>query len=214
MLNRLIWFLELAVDDDQDEQCHYSPGSSCFVQGVISLQEQITVVGDAMWEQSTEHCCAFSVISMQLLHNLGALFYRWVIMSPAMCVGSWGLKEYVLIWPTTTMGKSVNVTTLYAERLKEVKNDMTTHLRWADNTVLPVLLNFPAHLISPKLGRGNTSNVTDRQASRKKPRQGHTGVGSSLDRNGGESTRACTHPLLQRPTGQAVLPPPAISAGF
>jgi hypothetical protein len=26
MINHLIWFMESAVDEDQDEQCHYSPG--------------------------------------------------------------------------------------------------------------------------------------------------------------------------------------------
>jgi hypothetical protein len=38
MFNHLIWFLESAVDEDQDEQCHYSPGSSCFKQGCIDLR--------------------------------------------------------------------------------------------------------------------------------------------------------------------------------
>jgi hypothetical protein len=51
-----------------------------FIQGVIALPEQITVVGDTRWEQSTEHCRAFSTIAMQLLHDLGALFYRLIIM--------------------------------------------------------------------------------------------------------------------------------------
>jgi hypothetical protein len=37
MLNHLIWFLELAVDEDQDEQCHYSSGWSFFIQGFIAL---------------------------------------------------------------------------------------------------------------------------------------------------------------------------------
>jgi hypothetical protein len=30
MLNHLIWFLESAVDEDQGEQCQYSPGSSFY----------------------------------------------------------------------------------------------------------------------------------------------------------------------------------------
>jgi hypothetical protein len=99
---------------------------------------------------------------MQLRHDLGALFYRWIIMGPATCVGNRVLKEYVLIRPTTTMGTSVNITTLYAEWMKEVKIDLTTHSRRAGDTVPPALQNFPAYLITPKLGRGNTSSVTDR----------------------------------------------------
>jgi hypothetical protein len=92
MLNHLIWFLESAVDEYQDEQCHYSPGSSFFVQGVIALREQIMVVGEVRWEQSTEHCRAFSAIAMQFLHDLGAFFYRWIIMSLTTCVGNRDLK--------------------------------------------------------------------------------------------------------------------------
>jgi hypothetical protein len=130
-------------------------------------------------------------------------------MGPATCVGNRGLKECVLIRPTTTMGKAVNITTLYTEWLKEVKIDLTTHSRRAGDTVPPILLNFPAHLIAPKLGRGNTSNINDHHVSQNEPRQGHTCAGSALNINGGESTRACTHPCLQRPAGQAVLPPPS-----
>jgi hypothetical protein len=125
MLNHLICFLELAVDGDQDEQCHYSPDSSLFIQGVTPLREKITLVGDTMWEQSTEHCSAFSAIAVQLLHDLGAIFYQWIIMCPVTCVVNQDLKEYVLILPTIMMGKSVNITTLYTEWLKEVKHDLT-----------------------------------------------------------------------------------------
>jgi hypothetical protein len=109
---------------------------------------------------------------MQLIHD-----YRWIIIVPATCVGNRGQKEYVLIRPTTTMGKAVNVTTLYAEWLKEVKIDLTTYSRQAGDMVPPVLQNFPAHLIAPKLGWGNTSNVIDRQTSWKEPHQGRTGAG-------------------------------------
>jgi hypothetical protein len=137
MLNHLIWFLESAVDEDQDEQCHYSSGASFFIQGAISMREKITVVGDARWEQSTEHCRAFSSIAMQLLHDLGANFHLWIIIGPATCVGNRGLKEYVLIRPMTTMRKAVNVTILYAEWLKEVKNYLTTHLRRVGDTTPP-----------------------------------------------------------------------------
>jgi hypothetical protein len=180
MLNHLIWFLESAVDEDKGEQCQYSPGSSFFIQGIIALREQIKVVGDAWWKQSTERCRAFSAVAMQLLHNLGALFYRWIVMVPVTCVGNRGLKEYVLIRPTTMMGKTVNVTTLYVEWMKEVKIDLRIHSRRYGDTFPPILQNFPAHLIAPKLGRGNTSNVTDRQASRNEPRQGRTGVNSYM----------------------------------
>jgi hypothetical protein len=81
LINHLVWFLESAVEEDQDKQCHYSPGASIFRQGVIS-PEQITVVGDAMWEQTSEHCRAFSAINMQLLHGLCAIFLRWIMMAP------------------------------------------------------------------------------------------------------------------------------------
>jgi hypothetical protein len=39
MLNHLVWFLESAVDEDHDKQCHYRRGSSLFIQGVIALRE-------------------------------------------------------------------------------------------------------------------------------------------------------------------------------
>jgi hypothetical protein len=70
---------------------------------------------------------------MQLLHDSGAIFHRWTIMPPRTCIGNRGIKEYVLIRPTTTMGKIVNVTTLYAKWLKEVNIDLKTHSRWAGN---------------------------------------------------------------------------------
>jgi hypothetical protein len=82
MLNHLILFLDSAVDKAQDEQCHYSPGAFFFTQGDIVLREQIKVVGDAMWEQTTEHCHAFSAITMQLLHDLGGIFRRWILIPP------------------------------------------------------------------------------------------------------------------------------------
>jgi hypothetical protein len=106
-----------------------------------------------------------------------------------------------------TMMKVVNITTLYDEWLKEVKIDLTTHSRWASDTASSVLLNFPAHLISPKLIWGDTGSANARQTTWNDTRQGQTGVGSALGRNGGESNRVCTHPLLQRPTGQAVFSP-------
>jgi hypothetical protein len=53
MLNHLIWFLESAVDEDQDEQCNYSPGVSFFIQGIIALREQIMIGGEARWQQTT-----------------------------------------------------------------------------------------------------------------------------------------------------------------
>jgi hypothetical protein len=74
MPNHLVWFLELSVDEDQDEQCHCTPGSSLFTQGVISVREQITLLGGVRWEQTMEHCRAFSTITMKLLHDLGAIF--------------------------------------------------------------------------------------------------------------------------------------------
>jgi hypothetical protein len=145
--------MELAFDEDQYDQCNYSPGSSFFIQGVIDLREQITVVGDARWEQSTEHCRAFSTIVMQLLHDLGALFYRWIIMGLVMCVCNRGLQEYVLIRPATIMGKLVNVTTLYAKWLKEVKIDLTTHSRWASN-IPPHTYKFPSAHHRPNIQTG------------------------------------------------------------
>jgi hypothetical protein len=47
----------------------------------------------------------------------------------------------------------VNVTTLYAEWLKEVNIDLTTHSRRTGDTSPHILLKFPAHLISPNLDR-------------------------------------------------------------
>jgi hypothetical protein len=190
MLNHLIWFLELAIDEDQDEQCYYSPGASFFIQGVIALRVKIMVVGEARWEQSMEHYRAFSAIDMQLLHNLGAILHHWIITGPATCVGNRGLKEYVLIRPRTTMGKSVNVTTLFAEWLKEVKIDLTTHSRRAGDTVPPRTSKLPSVFHCTKFGRGNTGNVNDHQASQNEPRQGRTVAISALDRNGGESNSA------------------------
>jgi hypothetical protein len=97
-------------------------------------------------------------------------------MGLVTCVGNRDLKEYVLIRPETKMGNAVNVTTLYAEWLKEAKIDLTTHSRRAGDTVPPVLLYSPAHFIAPKLGQQNTINVTDHQASRNEPCQGRTGA--------------------------------------
>jgi hypothetical protein len=82
VINHLIRFLESAVDEDQDEQCNYSSGASFFIQGIIALRTQSTVVGDVKWEQTTERCRAFSAIAMQLLHDLGAIFHRWILMGP------------------------------------------------------------------------------------------------------------------------------------
>jgi hypothetical protein len=65
------------------------------------------------------------------------------------------------------MGKVVNITTLYDEWLKEVKIDLTTHSRQAGDSVPPVLLNFPAYLIAPKLGWGNTVPTITRQLGTK-----------------------------------------------
>jgi hypothetical protein len=128
-------------------------------------------------------------------------------MGPPTCVGNRGIKEYVLIRPTTTMGKVINVTTLYYEWLKEVKIDLTTHSRQAGETAPPVLLNFPARLIAQKFGRGNIGSANDCHTTRNETHQGQTCMGSALDRKEGESNRVCTDPLLQHPIGQAVLSP-------
>jgi hypothetical protein len=112
MRNHLIWFLESAVDKDEDKQCHYSPGASFFIQGIIALWEQIIVVGDSRWEQTPEHCRALSAITIQLFHDFGGIFHHWIMMPPPMCIGNRGNNEYILVRPTTMMGKFVNVTTL------------------------------------------------------------------------------------------------------
>jgi hypothetical protein len=88
---------------------------SLFTQQVTALREQITVVGDTRWEKTTEHCRAFSAFAMQLLHDLGGIFRRWILMGTPTCVGNRGSNEYVLVRPTTTMGKVINVTTLNKE---------------------------------------------------------------------------------------------------
>jgi hypothetical protein len=110
------------------------------------------------------------------------------------------------------MGKVVNVTTLHDEWLKEVKIDLITHSRWTGDTVPPVLLNFPAHGIAPKLARGHNGGSNNCQTTRNEMRQGRSGAGSAQDRNGGEPKCVCAHLILHRATGQVVLPPPATSA--
>jgi hypothetical protein len=72
MLDRLVWFLESAVDKAQHEQWHCTSGVSLFIQGAIALLEQIT--GDARWEQTTEHSWAFSAIAVQLLTTCERFF--------------------------------------------------------------------------------------------------------------------------------------------
>jgi hypothetical protein len=196
MINHLIWFLESAVDEDRDKRCHYSLGISIFTQGVIALREPITVVGVVRWEQTTEHCRAFSAITMQLLHDLGGILHRWILMPPVTCVSNCGSNEYVLVRPMTTMGKVANVITIYEEWLKESKVDLTTHLRRAGDTVPPILLNFPAHLLAHKLARGDDGGSNEQHTTRNDTRQGRAAAGTHLH----------THPL-QRPAGQAVPPP-------
>jgi hypothetical protein len=63
---------------------------------------------------------------------------------------------------------------LYEEWMKEVKVDLTTHSRRADDTVPPVLLNFPAHSLAPKLVRVTVVAPTnDRQLVTTCARGGH-----------------------------------------
>jgi hypothetical protein len=59
------------------------------------------------------------------------------------------------------MGKVVNMTTLYEERLKEVQVDLTTYAHWAGDTPPPVLLNFPELFLAPKLARGNGGGTNE-----------------------------------------------------
>jgi hypothetical protein len=82
MFNHLIWFLESDMDEYQDKKCHYSPGAYIFTREVISLREEVTVVGNMRWEQTTEHYRAFSAIAMQLLHDVGVIFLRWIMIPP------------------------------------------------------------------------------------------------------------------------------------
>jgi hypothetical protein len=65
--------------------------------GVTTLLEQITVVGYTIWEQTMEHCRAFSVIAMQLLHDLGVIVLRWIMMDPQTCVGNHIINGYILV---------------------------------------------------------------------------------------------------------------------
>jgi hypothetical protein len=88
MINHLVWFLESAVDEDQEEQCHYTPRLYLFTQVVTALWEQISIVGGTRLEQTMEHCRAFSAIAMQLLHDLGVIFLRWIMMGPKTCIGN------------------------------------------------------------------------------------------------------------------------------
>jgi hypothetical protein len=104
------------------------------------------------------------------------------------------------------MGKVVNVITIYDEWLKEVNVDLTTHSRWVGDMVPPVLLNFPAHLLAPKLAQGSDGSTNGRQAARNNTHQGGATAETVSDRAGGESKRVCTHPLLQWPSCQVVLP--------
>jgi hypothetical protein len=55
MLNHLVWFFEFTIEEEQDLQCHYAPGSSFFIRGIIALMKKIIVVGDARWEHTTKN---------------------------------------------------------------------------------------------------------------------------------------------------------------
>jgi hypothetical protein len=170
------------MGEDHGEQCHYSPSASIFTHGVIALRQQITVVGDTRWEQTTYHCHTFSDIAIQLLHDLGAIFHPWILMPPPRAQA----MVAALFRPTPTMGKVVNVTTIYEEWLKEVKVDLTTNSRRAGDTVPSVLLNFPVHILAPKIGRGNICGTNERHTTRNDTRQGRASAQTVLDRTGGE----------------------------
>jgi hypothetical protein len=202
MLNHLIWFLESAVDEDQDEQCHYSPGSSFLIQCIITLQEQTTVVVDARWGQSKEHCRAFRHRDAAA-SRLGSTFLSLDHNGPCDVRRQPGPQ---ILCADMANDNDVKCSERH-DIVRGVNIDLMNHSRWAGDTVPSVLKNFSAHPIDPKLGRGNTSNITDCQASRKEPCQGGTWAGLALDRNGGESTHTCTRPLFQRPAVQVVLSP-------
>jgi hypothetical protein len=68
---------------------------------------------------------------MQILHNLGAIFFGCIVMGRQTCIGNHGGNEYALVCPTTTMGAYVNVTSHYEKWLTEVNTDLTTHSRRA-----------------------------------------------------------------------------------
>jgi hypothetical protein len=59
-----------------------------------------------------EHCHYFSAITMQLLHDMGAIFLSLIMMGPQIRVSNCGRKEYILVRPTTSIG-GVNMVTLY-----------------------------------------------------------------------------------------------------
>jgi hypothetical protein len=133
-----------------------------------------------------EHCRAFSAIDMQLLHDLEAIFLRWIVMGPQTCVNNGGSKEYVLVHPTTSMGGGGKVVTHYEQWIKEVKSDLTTRSQRAGDTVPQVMMNFPAHLLAPKVARGNGGSTNEQQTTHNDARQGWASTGTSSDRAGGE----------------------------
>jgi hypothetical protein len=50
MINPLVWFLESAVKEIKTSNAISPRGASFFIQGIIALQEQIIVVGNARWK--------------------------------------------------------------------------------------------------------------------------------------------------------------------
>jgi hypothetical protein len=50
MINPLVWFLESAVKETKTSNAISPRGASFFIQGIIALQEQIIVVGNARWK--------------------------------------------------------------------------------------------------------------------------------------------------------------------
>jgi hypothetical protein len=87
------------------------------------------------------------------------------------------------------MGKVLNMIILYDEWLKEVMVNLTAHSHRAGDTVPPVLVNFPTHLLAPKLAWVNGGNTNERQISWNDTHQGQASAGTVLDRARGESKR-------------------------
>jgi hypothetical protein len=102
MINHLIWFFQIAVNKERDLGCHCALGSSFFVQGIITLRKPIILVGNTRWEQTTEHCRSFLVITMQLLHEVRAIVLWWIMMGPQTCIGTCSKNEHDIISPTNT----------------------------------------------------------------------------------------------------------------
>jgi hypothetical protein len=85
----------------------------------------------------------------------------------------------------------------------QVRPDHSLSMSWRHSPLGTA--EIPGTPPAPMVTRGNDDTINERQTARNDAPQGWASAGTSWDRARVESKRVSTHPLLQRPTGQALL---------